>query len=133
MRKRSHPGFIFRRCILIGIAVAYFGEVVVARIGVSALAIFQSSGQGIVIIALDALHRSLVEKREDAVGIRTKGPQIAEAINAIDTPVRNVVQGSVQSTIVVVYPAKKSQPRANQASTVPSTEALTFWQYVPYW
>ena len=96
------------------------------------MAIFQSSGQGIVIVALDALHCCLVEKREDAVGIRTKGPQVAEAINAIDAPARNVAQGSLQGTIVVVDPAQKGQPGAHQASPVPSTEALTFWQNVPY-
>src|SRR5205809_8097660 len=133
MRKSSHPRLVLRGGIFIGIAVANFGEVVVARIGICTLAIFQSSSQGIVIVALDALHRCLVEKREDSVGIRTKGAQVAKAVDAVHAPARNVPQGSLQGTVVVVDPTQNGEPSAHQASTVPSTEALRFWQNVPYW
>src|SRR5205807_6549191 len=123
---------VLQRSILVGIAIADFGEVVVARIGIAALTILQASGQGVVIVALDALHSCIPQKREDTVRIRPKGPKIAQAVNSIRASAFHVTQGRMQRTIITVDAAEECQPGAHRGAMVPSTVPLTFWQNVPY-
>jgi hypothetical protein len=55
------------------------GKVIVARIRVATLAIAQIIPDGMVIVALNAPNFSLVEQRENTVGMGPEGAQIAEA------------------------------------------------------
>ena len=56
------------------VSVAEPREVIVARIGVAALAIGAIVADRVVVVALNALHIVFAQQREDAVGMRTERP-----------------------------------------------------------
>jgi hypothetical protein len=67
----------------IGVFIADPREVVVARIGVAALAVGQVVAEGVVVIALDALDLILVQQRKDPVGMGAEGPHVAETVTPV--------------------------------------------------
>ena len=92
--------------MLKGVIVTDPSKMVVARVGVTALAIGQIITDRMVVIALDALDVSFTEQRHDPVRMWTEGAQVAEAEASIHAAPANVAQGRAQGKIVAVNPAK---------------------------
>mgnify|MGYP003338668555 CR=1 FL=1 len=83
-RQFAQPGSIGQAGVRQGVCIADARKVIVTRIGVAALAISEVVADRVVVVALDALHVVLSQERKDAIGMRTEGAQIAQAIDRID-------------------------------------------------
>src|SRR6185295_20396305 len=60
--ERAQPGLEIRRAVTLGVTVGDLGEVIVARVGVAAVAVLASGGEGLFVVALDREHASLDEE-----------------------------------------------------------------------
>ncbi len=84
---------------------------VVARIGVAALAIRQPIADGVIVIPLDAQHAVVAEERKHAVGMGPEGTKVAQAENGIDAPRLDTGQGHFQGQVIVVDAAQDGDAR----------------------
>ena len=57
---------------------------IVARIGVAALAVREAIADRVVVIALDALDAVLLEQRTNTVGVGAESAKVAQAVNGLD-------------------------------------------------
>jgi len=65
------------------VLIAKPGEVIVAGIRVTTLAVGQVVPDGMVIVALNALNLGIMEQMENTVGMGPEGAQIAEAKTSV--------------------------------------------------
>lgn len=88
--QRPQPTTILDRSVLECVIVADLCKVVIARIGVSTLAVLKLISNGMIVVPLNAVHIGLLEQWEYAIGIGAEGTQVTEAIDGIDTAALNV-------------------------------------------
>src|SRR5712692_2668729 len=93
-RQVPHPGSVGRAGVRQGVLITEPGEVVVARIGIAALAVGQVVAYGVIVVALDALNAGIAEQRKNAIGMRAKSAKVAEAAATIHATATSVVEGS---------------------------------------
>ena len=80
-RELAHPGAVGGVGVAERVVVAEAGEMVVARVGVVALAVGKAVADRVVVVALDAQDAVVAQQRKDAVGVRlTSLPLTAEAV-----------------------------------------------------
>src|SRR5262249_2926764 len=84
LRQCPHPVSVSRPGVDKRVGVAEPCEMVVARIGVAALAIGEGIADRVVVISLYTLDVVVAEQRKDAVGTWTERAQISKAENVID-------------------------------------------------
>src|SRR5262249_37498310 len=75
-------------------------------VGVAALAVGQAAADRVVVVALHAQDAVLVQEREDAVGVRAEGAQVAEAVGGAGAAAADVAQGGTGGAGVVVGTAE---------------------------
>ena len=73
-RQIAQPCTIGEAGVPEGVLVADAGEMIIARVGVAALAIGQVVGNGVVVIALNTLDAMIAKQGKDAIRIGSKGP-----------------------------------------------------------
>jgi hypothetical protein len=82
------------------------GEVVVPRVGVTALTVIEPGREGLVVITLDGQDLPLLQEGKDPVGVWTEGPHIPEAKDDLGPSPSNVFQRGLEGEIVVVNTSK---------------------------
>ena len=88
---------MFSASMLKRIIIADLGEVVVAEIGVAALAIVQLVTNRIVVVALDANNAFIAQQIQTAVGLWSEAAKIAQAVDRIDAPMSSIADRDCQS------------------------------------
>ena len=89
-----------------GVGIANFCEVVVSRVGISAAAIFQTLGQGDIIIAAHDLNVVLTQQGIDAVRMGAKPSEISESKDGFCPALVGVFDRGGEGMMIVVHPAK---------------------------
>src|SRR5260370_10770481 len=84
------------------VLIAKPGEVIVAGIRVTTPAVGQVVADGMIIVALNALNFSLVEQRENTVGMGPEGAQIAEAKTGVHPAFACISQRRRSSAVITV-------------------------------
>src|SRR5262245_17738798 len=83
---------------------------VVARVGVAALAVAQAIADGVVVVALDALNVVFVQEGKDPVRVRTEGTQVAQAEARLRAAAAGVADGVFQCEVIAVDAAEDGDP-----------------------
>src|SRR5581483_11162223 len=78
LRQFSHPRPIGGTGVVKRVRIADAREVIITRIRVAALAIRQLAADRVIVVSLNTSDIRLPEHRENAIGMRTKGTQVAE-------------------------------------------------------
>src|SRR5690242_16042303 len=111
---------------------------IVTGIGVTALAVGEPAGKGIVVIPLDALDAILAQERIDAVRMRAERTHVAQAVEAVSAAAAGIVNRRFQCQIVVVDAAEQGESfhgsllaPASACAAGPSISELTLPQMVP--
>ena len=84
---------------------------VVARVGVAALAVGQAVADRMVIVALDALYAPVDEEWKDPIGMGPEGAEIAQAVASLDVSAPSVVQGGGEGQVIAVDAANDGDAR----------------------
>src|SRR5262249_4792749 len=103
-RQRPQPGPVRRTGVRVGVLVTAAGKVVVARVGVAALAIVPIIRQRVVVVTLEALDPAVPQKRVNTVRMRAESAEVAQTIDGVDAAFPHGAQRCFQSEIVVVDP-----------------------------
>src|SRR5262249_32687058 len=102
----AHPGPVFGARVREGVVVTDAGEVVIARVRIAALAVGQLLPDGVVVIALNALHVVPAQQRKDTIRVRAKRTEVAQTIHGVYPAPPHVAQGRFEGQVVVVNAAK---------------------------
>ena len=79
---------------------------VIARIGVAALAVCPVVADRVIVIALDTGDTPVPQQREDAIRMGAKGTEVAETIKGFHAKPPCILQGRGQRKVVAINPAK---------------------------
>ncbi len=90
LRQGRHPALPLRRGLRGRVVVGDLREVVVARVGVAAVAVRGVGRERLLVVALDRFDARLEQDREDAVGVRTEGAEVAEGEESLRAPAAGV-------------------------------------------
>ncbi len=84
---------------------------VVARVGVAAVAVLAARRQGLLVVALDRQHPALLEERPDLVGVGAEAAEVAQAVERFGAAARGVVEERCERVGVVVDAAEDGDLR----------------------
>ena len=98
------------------IVVADLCKVIIAWIGVAALAVVEIVADGMVVVALNAPNLMGRQEGKHAIGMRAKGAKIPQAIQCVHAAAARIIQGGLQRQVVVVDAAKTSDAIGHQIS-----------------
>ena len=93
-----------------GVAVREPREVVVARIGVAALAVVESARDRIVVVPPHHADVMVDEEREDPVRVGAERPEVAEAVERVRPPGGGVLDRGRQRQVVAVDAPEDGDP-----------------------
>src|SRR5262249_24690119 len=116
LRQLPHPGAVGRAGVFQGVLIANLCEMVVAWIGVAALAVGEIVADGMIGISLNALHAVFVKQGKDAVRMRAESTEIAEAIDGVHAAPANVPEGGVQGQVIAVHAPEDGDPLRHRGS-----------------
>src|SRR5215210_1074375 len=111
LRQPAHPGLELRRALPRRVAVGDPGEMVVARIGVAAVAVLAAGGERLLVIALDRPYVPLDEQGPDLLGIRAEAAEVAQAVDRLGSAAGGVLEQRAQAVVVVVDAAEDGDAR----------------------
>ena len=83
---------------------------VVARIGVAAVAVLAAEGERLLVVALDREHASLGEEGPDLFGVGPEAAEVAQAVDGLGAAAAGVLQQRGQGKVVVVDAAEDGDP-----------------------
>ena len=89
-----------------GVPIAEAREVVVAWVGVAALAVVEASGEAVVVVAGQSLNAVLVKEREDEVRIGAERAEIAKAVESFGAAGPRISNRGLEGEMVRVDPAE---------------------------
>ena len=87
---------------------------VVARIGVAAVAVVGVGREGLLVVPLDAGDARLEKNGEDAVRVRAEGPEISEGVERVRSPVARALDRGFEGACVAVDAAEEGETRFAQ-------------------
>jgi hypothetical protein len=105
-RQTPHPLAVRGTGVLEGVSVADRREVIVARVGVAALAVGEARADRVVVVALNAEDAVIAEQGEDAVRVRPERPEVAQAVDRVNSSPADVVQGRGEGEVIAVDAAE---------------------------
>ena len=88
------------------VLVADLREVVVAGVGVAALAVVQLVADRVVVVALDAVNIVVAQQLQAAIRIGAETAKVAQAIDRVDAASARVVDCGFQSEMIAVDAAE---------------------------
>ena len=83
---------------------------VVARIGVAAVAVLAAAGQGLLVVALDRAHAAGFEQRPDLLGVGSEAAEVTQAVERLGAARRRLLEQGAQGMVVVVDAAEHRDP-----------------------
>jgi len=102
-----------------GVLVADLCKMIVARVGVAALAIVKLVADRVVVVALDADDVAVAQEFEAAIRTGAKAAKIAKAVNGVDAPLPSVVERGREGEVVAIDAAEAGDAlRCGHASIV---------------
>ena len=110
LRQATHPGLEFAAAVGRRVFVGDRGEVIVARIGVPAVAVLAATRQRLLVVALDAPDPALLEQRPDLLRPGTEAAEIAETVHGLGTTSPRILQQRRQRKVVAVRAAEHGNP-----------------------
>src|SRR5262245_40649308 len=93
------------------VVVGDLSEIIVAGIGVAAVAIGGSRRERLLIVALDELRAGVKKQREDPVGMRAKRTEVPECVETVVSAASRVLNRRLESEPVAVDAAEKGERR----------------------
>src|SRR5207245_5287540 len=100
----AHPALVRVRRLFARVIVRNPRVMVVARIGVAAVAIGRSARERLFVIALNAGDSALDQQLRDAVGMRTERAEVAEEEGRVTAAPLDVVKRGDESVVIRVDP-----------------------------
>ena len=88
------------------VLVADLSKMIIARVGVAALAVVELVANRVVVVALDADDVVIAQEFEAAIRTRAKAAEVAEAIHGVNTPLTRIVDGSGQGEVIAINAAE---------------------------
>jgi hypothetical protein len=77
-------------------------ELIVAWVGIAALAVIEGISHGIIVVSLDALDFMIEQEGEDSIGVRAERSHVTQAIDRVDASSSDFLKSSLQSEVVAV-------------------------------
>jgi hypothetical protein len=74
--------------------------VVVARVGVAAVAVLAPGGQRLLVVALERAHAALVEERPHLLRVRAEAAEVAQAVERLGAAAAGVLEQRGQRQVV---------------------------------
>ena len=100
--KCAHPRSMLWIGMVEGVLVADLGEMIVACVGVAALAIVQFVADGVVVVALETNDLLLTEQLEAPIGTGPETAEIAKAVDRIHASLPRIVDRGRQGQMIAV-------------------------------
>ncbi len=102
----AHPGAVVGIGVAESVVVANLGEMVVARVGVAALAIVEFVADRVVVVALNADDIVVAQQFKAAIRVGAKAAEITQAVNVINATLARVVERGRQGEVIAINPAE---------------------------
>jgi len=84
------------------VLVTDLGKVIVAWVGVAALAVVELVADRVVVVALDAKDFVFAQEFETAVRARAKATEVAQAVDRVDVALLRILQRNRQSKVIAI-------------------------------
>ena len=104
--QRTHPYTVLRVSMAKSVLVTDLSKMVVARVGIAALAVVELVADRVVIVALDADDVVLAQEFEASIRPGAKATEVAQAVHGVDAPLARVVDGGGQGEVIAVNAAE---------------------------